>query len=103
MRANRRVRGSIVYTVDAPLISMEAELIAIAGAVSGTRTLLASNEVRAGRAPDSEIQLHDPAAAWEHCWFRPQAGGHCVVDRDTVEGTFVNGRRVAQAVLAPGD
>jgi transcriptional regulator with GAF, ATPase, and Fis domain len=82
---------------------MEAELIAIAGAASGTRILLSSRAIRAGRAPDSDIRLHDSGAAWEHCWFRPQDGGHCVVDRDTEGGTFVNGRRVAQATLAPGD
>jgi len=82
---------------------MEAELIVIEGTLSGTRTPLGVHEVRAGRAPASEIRLQDSAAAWEHCLFRPQSGGHCVVDRDTAEGTFVNGRRVSQTLLAPGD
>jgi DNA-binding NtrC family response regulator len=84
---------------------MEAELIAIEGALAGTRVMLGAREIRLGRAAESDIRLHDLGAAWEHCSIRPQAGGHCVVDRASGNGggTFVNGRRVAQAQLAPGD
>jgi len=82
---------------------MEAELIVLEGTHSGNRFPLSSHEVRAGRSPAADIRLHDSAAAGDHCVFRPQNGGHCVVDRDTEEGTFVNGRRVSQATLAPGD
>jgi two-component system, NtrC family, response regulator HydG len=82
---------------------MEAELIVLEGPQSGTRFLLGLHEARAGRSAGADIRLHDSAAAGDHCLFRPQAGGHCVVDRDTEEGTFVNGRRVSQASLAPGD
>ena len=97
----REPAGSIVYTGLAP--DMEAELIVLEGTQCGTRFLLGLHEIRAGRSPDADIRLQDSAAAGDHCSFRPQAGGHCVVDRDTEEGTFVNGRRVSQAALAPGD
>ena len=91
----------IMYTVLSP--AMEAELIAIQGPLSGTRVVLGSRDVRAGRDPGSEIHLQDSSIAGDHCLFRPQAGGHCVVARDGSADIFVNGRRVSQAGLAPGD
>src|SRR5262244_3414630 len=82
---------------------MEAELIVVGGNLSGARFSLGSSEVRAGRAPDAEIRLQDSAAAWSHCVIRPGAGGHSVIDGRSEAGTFVNGRRVSECRLQPGD
>ena len=90
-----------MYTV--LTILMDAELIAVEGPLSGLRFLLGAADLYAGRAPASAIRLHDSAAAWEHCIFRPQDGGHCVVDHNSTGGTFVNGRRVSRAALFSGD
>jgi len=82
---------------------MEAELIAVAGSLSGMRFPLGGHDVRAGRSPDAEVRLQDSAAAWDHCVVRPAAGGHCVIDQQSESGTFVNGRRIAECRLEPGD
>jgi two-component system, NtrC family, response regulator HydG len=82
---------------------MDAELIAIGGDLLGTRFPLGASEVRAGRAPHAEIQLPDLAAAWEHCVVRPAGGGHSVIDGRSGTGTFVNGRRISECRLQPGD
>src|SRR5258707_273294 len=82
---------------------MEAELIAVGGNLSGMRFPLGAHEVRAGRSPEAEIRLQDSGAAWEHCIVRPTAGGHCVIDKESGSGTFVNGRRIAECRLDPGD
>ena len=82
---------------------MEAELIAVGGNLSGTRFPLGAHELRVGRSPEAEIRLQESAAAWDHCIVRPAAGGHCVMDRESESGTFVNGRRIAECRLESGD
>src|SRR5262249_15985192 len=82
---------------------MEAELIAVSGNLSGLRFALGSAEVRAGRVPHAEIRLPDDGAAWEHFIVRAASGVHFVVDRQSDSGTFVNGRRVSECRLEPGD
>src|SRR5262245_44260654 len=82
---------------------MEAELIAVGGNLSGLRFALGAAELRAGRNPHAEIRLRDDAAGWEHCIIRPAAGGHFVIDRQSETGTFVNGRRITEYRLEPGD
>jgi len=82
---------------------MEAELIAVGGSILGMRFPLGPAEVRAGRSPDAEIRLQDSGAAWEHCVVRSAGGGHVVIDATSETGTFVNGRRISECRLQPGD
>src|SRR5438445_7161634 len=82
---------------------MDGELIAVGGNLSGTRFPSGAGEVRVGRAPHAEIRVQDSGVAWEHCVVRHGAGGHCVMDHHSETGTFVNGRRIAEARLESGD
>src|SRR5262245_47418595 len=84
-------------------VNREAELIAVGGSISGMRFPLGPAEVRAGRSPDAEIRLQDSAAAWEHCVVRSAGGSHVVIDATSETGTFVNGRRISECRLQPGD
>jgi Nif-specific regulatory protein len=82
---------------------MEAELIAVSGPLLGARFALGREEVCIGRGPACEIQLTEREAAWHHCVIVPRADGYRLVDRHTGAGTYVNGLRVNDHVLEPGD
>jgi pSer/pThr/pTyr-binding forkhead associated (FHA) protein len=78
------------------------------GAASGEQagvTLLRtpSGRLRIGRQPDNDVVLDDPLISRRHAELRRGPQGWQLVDLDSSNGTFLNGRRVNSATLAPGD
>jgi serine/threonine protein kinase len=55
-----------------------------------------------GRAPQSQIRLDDDLVSWEHAILTFSDGEYVLYDRDSTNGTWVNGRRIAQATITPG-
>ena len=82
---------------------MEAEFIAVSGPLLGERFALGDEEVCIGRGPSCEIRLTEHDAAWHHCVVIPHGGRYRILDRHTGTGTYVNGLRVNEHVLEPGD
>src|SRR5580692_10516339 len=82
---------------------MDGELLAISGARVCQRFPLGAAETRIGRSPDSAIFLDEPGVALEHCVIKPSADRYRILDRRTGAGTFVNGKRVSDHMLEPGD
>jgi FHA domain len=62
----------------------------------GTQMLL-------GRSRASDVRLLDPTVSRRHAALRRVENGWLVLDRASTHGTFVNGRRVATAILRDGD
>ena len=85
------------------LPTMEGELLAISGPRLCKRYLLGEGETHIGRSPASAIQLDDAGIALEHCVVQRFADGYRVLDRSPGTGTFVNGKRIGEHKLAPGD
>ena len=56
-----------------------------------------------GRAEQREITLPDPAASRNHAQLLNASGSWWVRDNGSVNGTFVNGRRIRETPLSPGD
>jgi hypothetical protein len=56
-----------------------------------------------GRARANDVALNDLAVSAEHCRIRPEDGRFVLHDLKSRNGTYVNERRVARHVLAPGD
>jgi hypothetical protein len=56
-----------------------------------------------GRRPDNEIMIDDPHVSRLHAQLRAMKGRYLIFDLDSTGGTFVNGQRVQQSVLYPGD
>jgi Nif-specific regulatory protein len=83
--------------------TMQAELIVVSGPLLGERFPLGPGETRIGRAPTADIQLTEPNAAWVHCIVRAREGRCHIVDRRSSMGTFVNGMRIGEHWLEPGD
>ena len=60
--------------------------------------------VKIGRATDNDIVIPDVLASRHHATLIPAAtGGAQIVDNRSINGTFVNGQRVEDAVLRDGD
>lgn len=56
-----------------------------------------------GRTRDNDIVLQDPAVSGHHCEFKTDRLGLVVVDLDSSNGTYVNGRRVQAVAVYDGD
>ena len=80
-----------------------ALLIVQRGPSSGSRFLLDTDEVTAGRHPDSEIFLDDVTVSRRHATFRRGPSGYSVVDTGSLNGTYVNRDRIDSVELSDGD
>jgi pSer/pThr/pTyr-binding forkhead associated (FHA) protein len=56
-----------------------------------------------GRGPTARVCSPDPEISRRHCEIYPLNGRLVVRDLRSTNGTFVNGVRVAEALLLPGD
>lgn len=59
--------------------------------------------LKIGRATDNDIVIPDVLASRHHATLVPSPAGAEIVDNRSINGTFVNGRRVDAALLADGD
>ncbi len=91
-----------VAAVDA-LPSGSALLVVQRGPSSGSRFLLDTDEVSAGRHPDSEIFLDDVTVSRRHAIFRRTSHGYLVADVGSLNGTYVNRDRIDEVLLSAGD
>jgi len=82
---------------------MEGELLVVSGPRVSERFALGPNEVRIGRDPGSSIHLDEAGVAWDHCVVQLSAGRYRLLDRRTGDGTYVNGMRITEHWLEPGD
>jgi len=80
-----------------------ALLIVQRGPSAGSRFLLDTPEVTAGRHPDSDIFLDDVTVSRRHARFRLVNGGYVVSDAGSLNGTYVNRDRVDEIALSGGD
>lgn len=80
-----------------------ALLVVQRGPSAGSRFLLDTEEVAAGRHPDSEIFLDDVTVSRRHAVFRRTSHGYLVADVGSLNGTYVNRDRIDEVLLSGGD
>jgi pSer/pThr/pTyr-binding forkhead associated (FHA) protein len=85
------------------LPSGSALLVVLRGSSAGSRFLLDTDEVSAGRHPDSEIFLDDVTVSRRHAVFRRTSDGYLVADVGSLNGTYVNRDRIDDVLLSSGD
>lgn len=59
--------------------------------------------VNVGRAEDNHLVIEDPRISRYHAQLRSVKGRYIIFDLDSTGGTFINGQRISQAELVPGD
>ena len=74
-----------------------------AGPGAGSRFLLDTDVVNAGRHPDSEIFLDDVTVSRRHAEFHRTGDGFTVSDVGSLNGTYVNRDRIDEVLLNDGD
>ena len=80
-----------------------ALLVVQRGPGAGSRYLLDTDVVTAGRHPDSDIFLDDITVSRRHVEFRREAEGYHVHDVGSLNGTYVNRDRIDEVSLQNGD
>ena len=78
-------------------------LVVTRGPDVGSRIGLGGGRVSAGRHPDSDLFLDDVTVSRRHAEILHDGGRYELVDLGSLNGTYVNRRRVERAVLHDGD
>ncbi len=78
-------------------------LVVQRGPGAGSRFLLDTDVVTAGRHPDSDIFLDDVTVSRRHAEFRRGPEGFAVRDVGSLNGTYVNRDRIDEVLLQGGD
>ena len=83
---------------------MPAALLVIQGRNQGQRVSLDDAALELGRGNRSGFRVLDTEVSRDHATVRPHsAGGWEIVDRDSSNGTFLNGKAIDRATLQNGD
>ena len=98
----RPLNDADAAAVDA-LPSGSALLVVQRGPSAGSRFLLDTDVVTAGRHPDSEIFLDDVTVSRRHATFTREGDGFTVSDAGSLNGTYVNRDRIDTVVLQDTD
>ncbi len=80
-----------------------ALLVVQRGPSAGSRFLLDTEVIGAGRHPDSDIFLDDVTVSRRHAEFRRAGAVFTVSDAGSLNGTYVNRDRIDKVVLNDGD
>ena len=100
--SDRQLNAVDAAAVDALPVG-HALLVVQRGPGSGSRFLLDSDLVNAGRHPDSEIFLDDVTVSRRHAEFTRSGEGFTVSDVGSLNGTYVNRDRIDRVQLTDGD
>jgi hypothetical protein len=88
------------WQLDAPQPAVDGRAVLVGG---GRRTVLSGSRFVIGRSRDSDLMLDDPNVSRRHAELRRDESGWTVADLASTNGVKVNGRRVAEQRLSPGD
>lgn len=79
-------------------------MVVVRGQNAGSRYAMSGPVTTIGRHPDSDVFLDDVTVSRRHAEVRRTAdGGLELVDVGSLNGSYVNGRRVERETLAEGD
>src|SRR5262249_8148654 len=64
---------------------------------------LSTDVITIGRDPSNSVYLDDPTVSSHHCRIEYKSDGFFLIDCESTNGTFVNGKVTTEACLQPGD
>jgi pSer/pThr/pTyr-binding forkhead associated (FHA) protein len=79
------------------------KLVVLSSVAKGASFLLTGNEVGIGREDDSAICLEDDLVSRHHALLVRKHSEYILRDRNSLNGTFLNGQQVHEAILRVGD
>ncbi len=82
---------------------MPINLVHLHGSLKGRQHKFAHDIVRLGRKADNHLVFPDGVVSSYHAELRAKGGGYVLVDLDSTNGTFLNGRKAQREQLRDGD
>ena len=83
----------------------DATLLVVSGSTRGTRYDIAidSGEIIVGRSVGTRIRIDDTEVSRQHAAFSHDGTNYQIRDLKSANGTYINGKRIKEAVLTHGD
>lgn len=85
------------------LATSPAALVVVQGKANTAHLVLAGSAVLIGRSAECTLVVDDPGVAPIHARLDPHPDGWLLTDMGSRTGTTVNGKRILQHTLQPGD
>jgi pilus assembly protein CpaF len=83
---------------------MQIQLVIVQGGPRGRKIALPGREAVIGRVKGCTVRLAAHEVSRKHCHIREKNGKVTILDLSSSNGTYVNGRRIAEeTLLLPGD
>ena len=79
-----------------------AKLVVLSEGFTGLTCELKVDKTTVGRLEDNAFQIPEPSVSSHHCELTRRATDLLVKDLNSTNGTFINGEKVAEAVLKAG-
>ena len=98
-----RAAGAICGMVEASSCDTGPEMDGAGKVRVGMTEFKFSETVVIGRADDCDVRVFDEAASRHHAVVRREGDDYVAVDQESLNGLYVNGRRVERHVLKTGD
>ncbi len=92
-----------VLVTEEELVEGAALLVTKSGPNTGTRFVMTKDTTTAGRHPESDIFLDDITVSRRHAEIVRDEDGFKIVDKGSLNGTYVNKTRVEESHLTSGD
>jgi hypothetical protein len=86
-----------------PAVEGPALVVRSGGGRAGEHFIPEGERTSIGRSPDCEIFLDDVTVSRRHAVLLKEDGGYAVEDQGSLNGTFVNRKRIERAPLESGD
>jgi pSer/pThr/pTyr-binding forkhead associated (FHA) protein len=79
-----------------------AKLVVLTAGMTGRTHELKVERTTIGRVEDNTFQIAEPSVSSHHCEVRLRGTDIVVQDLNSTNGTFINGEKVSEKVLMPG-
>jgi hypothetical protein len=79
-----------------------AKLVVLTQSMAGRSCELAAERTTIGRVEDNAFQIAEPSVSSRHCEILLRGSDVVVKDLNSTNGTFINGEKISEAVLKPG-
>lgn len=79
-----------------------AKLVVLTQSMAGRSYDLATERTTVGRVEDNAFQIAEPSVSSRHCEILLQGADIVVKDLNSTNGTFINGEKISEGVLKPG-
>src|SRR5262249_27573759 len=79
-----------------------AKLVVLSAGMTGRTHELNVDKTTIGRVDDNTFQISEPSVSSHHCEVLLRGSDVVVRDLESTNGTFINGEKVSESVLKPG-